>query len=222
MTPPELLSLLDQLERSEAALLTWGYVDSGFTEDEVKSKVQDLLGLDELETEEAIEELLEREWLIRTRQGRRVLYRTRSAETIRLMARLRQLFPQHLANGSWRYAPSLVSDFRYSLRPRTYPDRAISPSDAAATVGGNRNGIVRQAIVALLDRGDRLQTGPVPGLRRAAHPRRPRRAYVPWHDHRCGHRQWEDACVLPAGARARGAPHRPGTVDESHRGLPEE
>jgi hypothetical protein len=93
MTPPELLDLLDQLERAEAALLTWGYVDSGFTEDEVKSHVQGLLGPDELETEEAIEELLEHEWLIRTRQGRRVLYRTRSAETIRLMARLRQLFP---------------------------------------------------------------------------------------------------------------------------------
>src|ERR1700722_15889057 len=153
MNPLELVSLLDQLERAEAALLTWGYVDSGFTEDEVKSKVQDLFGLDELEAEEAIEELLDHEWLIRARLGRRVLYRTRSAETIRLMARLRQLFPQHLTNGSWRYAPSLVSDFRYSLRPRTYPDRAISSSDAAATIAGNRNGIVRQAIVALLDRG---------------------------------------------------------------------
>ena len=54
MTPPELLSLLDQLERSEAALLTWGYVDSGFTEHEVKSKVQDLFGLDELEAEDRI------------------------------------------------------------------------------------------------------------------------------------------------------------------------
>ena len=53
MTRLELLSLLDQLERSEAALLTWGYVDSGFTEDEVKSKVQDLLGLDEFEAEES-------------------------------------------------------------------------------------------------------------------------------------------------------------------------
>src|SRR5450432_4318722 len=84
MTPPGLLSLLDQLERSEAALLTWGYVDSGFTEDEVTSQVQGLLGVDEFEAEAAIEELLEREWLVRIRQGRRVLYRTRSAETIRL------------------------------------------------------------------------------------------------------------------------------------------
>jgi hypothetical protein len=157
MTPPGLLSLLDQLEWAEAALLTWGYVDSGFTEDEVKTQVQGLLGLDEFEAEEAIEELLEREWLVRTRLGRRLLYRTRSAETIRLMARLRQLFPQHLTNGSWRYAPSLVSDFRYSLRPRTYPDRAISPSDAADTIAGNRNGVVRQAIVALLDRGDQFR-----------------------------------------------------------------
>src|SRR6266567_9493055 len=154
MTPPELLSLLDQLERSEAALLTWGYVDSGFTEDEVKSKVQDLLSLDELETEEAIEELLEHEWLIRTRQRRRVLYRTRSAETIRLMARLRQLFPQHLTNGSWRYAPSIVSDFRYMLRPRTYPDRGTDPAEAEDAIAGSRDGIVRQALGALLSRGE--------------------------------------------------------------------
>lgn len=157
MTPLELLSLLDQLERSEAALLTWGYVDSGFTEDEVKSQIQGLVDLDELETEEVIEELLEHEWLIRTRQGRRIRYRTRSAETIRLMARLRQLFPQHLTNGSWRTAPSLVSDYRYSMRPRTYPDRTISASEAAATIAGNRDSVARQALVALLDRGERFE-----------------------------------------------------------------
>jgi hypothetical protein len=154
MTPPELLSLLDQLERSEAALLTWGYVDSGFTEEEVMSQVQRFLNLDEFEGEEAIEELLAHRWLIRTRRGRRVVYRTRSAEAIRLMAQLRQLFPQHLTNGSWRYAPSLVSDFRYSLRPRTYPERATDPADAAAAIAVGRNGIVRQAIIALLSRGD--------------------------------------------------------------------
>jgi hypothetical protein len=157
MTPPELLSLLDQLERSEAALLTWGYVDGGFTEEEVVSQVQRLLGADESEAEEALEELLGQQWLIRTRQGRRVIYRTRSAETIRLMARLRQLFPQHLTNGSWRYAPSLVSDFRYSLRPRTYPDRVIYPSNAEDTVAGSRDGFLRRAIGALLSRGDEFK-----------------------------------------------------------------
>jgi hypothetical protein len=74
MTPPELLSLLDQLERSEAALLTWGYVDSGFTEEEVMSQVQKFLNLDEFEAEEAIEELLTHRWLLRTRRGRRVVF----------------------------------------------------------------------------------------------------------------------------------------------------
>lgn len=157
MTPLELLSLLDQLERWESALLTWGYIDGGFTEAEVISRVQDLLSLDEVEAQEAVEDLLEYRWLIRTRQGRRVVYRTRSAETIRLMARLRQLFPQHLTNGSWRYAPSLVSDFRYSLRPRTYPDRGIDLSDAVATIAQSRNGAVRQAIMALLSRGDQFK-----------------------------------------------------------------
>src|SRR5262249_5013442 len=133
------------------------YVDSGFTEEEVMSQVQRCLNLDEFEAEEAIEELLAHRWLLRTRRGRRVVYRTRSAETIRLMAQLRQLFPQHLTNGSWRYAPSLVSDFRYSLRPRTYPERATDPPDAAATIAAGRNGIVRQAIMALLSRGDRFK-----------------------------------------------------------------
>ena len=151
---PEMLSILDQLERSEAALLTWGFVDGGFTHEEAKNQVRSLLALDDLDTEDTLQELIDRRLLIRTRQGRRVVYRTRSAETIRLLARLRQLFPQHLINGSWRHAPTLVSDFRYSLRRRTYPDRTIHPSDAVTQIVGGRNAIVRQAVTALLNRGN--------------------------------------------------------------------
>jgi hypothetical protein len=151
--PSALLRLLDELERSEASLLTWGFVDAGFTEEELRNKVRDLLGSDDLEAEEAIEELLAHQLLIRIRQGRRILYRTRSAEAIRLLARLRQLFPQHLANGSWRTAPTLVSDFRYSLRRRTYPERLISPSEATDQIAGERSATIQQAVTALLDRG---------------------------------------------------------------------
>jgi superfamily II DNA or RNA helicase len=158
MTNTDTLRLLDQLERSEAALLTWGFVDGGFTEDEVSAQARDLLGLDEYEAEEVLEDLLENSLLVRIRLGRRVLYRTRSAEAIRLLARLRQLFPQHLANGGWRHAPTLVSDFRYSLRLRTYPARAIDASDAAETISAERDEIVRKIIEALLlSRGDGFQ-----------------------------------------------------------------
>ncbi len=153
MITPALLTVLDHLERAEAALLTWGFVDGGFTESELNAHVCDVLGLDDIEAEQVVDDLLEHHLVFRTRAGRRVLFRTRSAETVRLLARLRQLFPQQLANGSWCHAPTLVSDFRFSLRPRSYPERAIEPADAAAAIAGNRETVVHDALSALLERG---------------------------------------------------------------------
>ncbi len=145
--------MLDSLERAEASLLSWGYVDGGFSEEEVRQHIVDVADVDEEAAEDLLDDLIHAELLVRIRSGRRVIYRTRSAETVRLIARLRQLFPQHLRNGTWRHAPTLVSDFRYALRPRSYPDRRIEVDDAVASISAGRDAALRQAVTALLDRG---------------------------------------------------------------------
>ena len=45
-------------------------------------------------------------------------------------------------------------DFRYTLRPRTYPDRTTDPAAAQEAIAGSRDGVVRQALGALLSRGE--------------------------------------------------------------------
>jgi hypothetical protein len=153
MPDSALLLLLDRLERAEASLLTWGYVDGGFTEEEVRAHIVETMDVDDEEADDILDDLLANDFVIRIRSGRRLIYRTRSAETMRLLARLRQLFPQHLSNGTWRHAPTLVSDFRYSLRARRYPDRCIDRANAIEAIADSREATVRQAITVLLDRG---------------------------------------------------------------------
>lgn len=157
MPNSDLVVLLDSLERTEASLLTWGYVDGGFTEEELLAHIVTTLDAADDQADDILEDLLADDLVFRIRSGRRVIYRTRSAETIRLLARLRQLFPQHLSNGTWRHAPTLVSDFRYSLRPRRYPDRCVDLADAIEAIGGSREMALRQAVTALLDRGSRFR-----------------------------------------------------------------
>lgn len=153
MTATALLRLLDHLERTEASLLTWGYVDGGFSEDELRQHIVEVMDVEDDEADGVLDDLIHDHLLVRIRSGRRVVYRTRSAETLRLLARLRQLFPQHLRNGTWRSAPTLVSDFRYALRPRRYPDRSIDIDDAATSIAEGRDFALGQAVRSLLDRG---------------------------------------------------------------------
>lgn len=48
------------------------------------------------------------------------------AETVRLLLRLRQLFPKHAHTGTgWQEAPTLVADFRFQRRRRIYPLRDV-------------------------------------------------------------------------------------------------
>jgi hypothetical protein len=122
---------LDLLERRESELLSWGIVDGGFTEDELFELVDDyLLQKGALCTaEEVIEELLDRRVLFRLRSRRDEVYRTRMAEAVRLFSRLRLIAPWR----EWRDAPTLVSDFRFNVRPRVYPRRDWPLDEDAAT-----------------------------------------------------------------------------------------
>jgi ATP-dependent helicase Lhr and Lhr-like helicase len=123
------LRVLDELQRREARLLSWGMVDGAFTWDEllaIAESVEPDAGL-EIDLEDVIEWLLETALLfsLPEPQGR---YRTRVAEGVRLFGRLRQIFP----HDPWRNAAELVADFRFATLPRRYPDRYIEARDAIA------------------------------------------------------------------------------------------
>jgi hypothetical protein len=138
------LEFLAQLEREEEAVLNWGLLDVFFAEDELEQRADEFLTRSAIHRTEPpydsgwdlVEELLEERLLWKLPETER--YRTRMAETVRLFARLRQIFPdpQFVA---WRTAPNLVADYRLVIRPRLYPARNIPVStllDRVRSLGG--------------------------------------------------------------------------------------
>ncbi len=118
---------LDRLEELESRLLGWGVVDGIFSPEEVSELADEFLReRGELRNpDELIYELFDQRLLFRAAVAGRQVVRTRMAESVRLFARLRQLFP----NRAWRGAPTLVADFRFDLRSRSYPRRDIAADD---------------------------------------------------------------------------------------------
>jgi hypothetical protein len=133
-----LLGVLDQIEQAEARLLTWGIVDGFLEQRELGAMIEPLLdealerGIDNfLLSQEVIDKLLERRWItvVELEDGS-TGYRSRMAETVRLLQRLRQLFPKHAGSSGWQQAPSLVADFRFLRRRREYPRRELTAESA--------------------------------------------------------------------------------------------
>jgi hypothetical protein len=148
--------VLSELERLELPTLTWGIVDSSLAEDEVLGAVESALEKAEDYTTSPREVLnrLEQHTLITPVPGRSDQFRTRFAETIRLLQRLRQLFPNHIRDRTWRAAPELVSDYRVLSRARRFPVRDVDPHDAieeALSVEGlGRPDLAREVLNTLL------------------------------------------------------------------------
>jgi ATP-dependent helicase Lhr and Lhr-like helicase len=121
------LKILDELQLQESRLLSWGMVDGSFTDDELIEVAERIVEVSDadVDPEDAIDWLEDQIFLFRLPEpvGR---YRTRTAEGVRLFARLRQIFPGQ----SWSEAPELVADFRFATLPRRYPDRYIAVDDA--------------------------------------------------------------------------------------------
>src|SRR5579859_7047237 len=126
------IDFLGQLEREETAILTWGLLDGFFAEDELEERAENFLaqiaarGNDTTYSSgwDLVEALLEERLLWKLPDTER--YRTRMAESVRLFARLRQIFPDP-RNDAWRTAPNLVADYRLVIRPRLYPIRDVPP-----------------------------------------------------------------------------------------------
>ena len=151
------LDFLTSLEAREARLLTWGFVDGGFLDEVIELADRFVIERDETGTmtgAELVRSLRQQAVLLEVRAGGPFIYRTRMAETVRLLSRLRQLFPKHQRTG-WATAPSLVADYRLLTRPRSFPRRDISVPDALShldkALGANPE---RRAILQrLLQRG---------------------------------------------------------------------
>lgn len=137
-----LTSILNLLEDREERLLAWGLVDGFFSYDEMCDLIDPLIdraisdGFDcFLSADDVLDELLQRKLIaLVPRPDGGKAYRSRMTETVRLMQRLRQLFPKHAGDNNWQHAPSLVADFRFIRRKRRYPVRDISIDDAIARV----------------------------------------------------------------------------------------
>lgn len=113
------LQLLDAVETIEMRSLAWGYSEGSLSRSELM----------DLGPPSVVDELTEARLLIELSDiAGATRYRSRFAEMVRLLFRLRQLFP----GKPWIGAPRLVSDFRVDRRPRSYPKRTNTPADIAA------------------------------------------------------------------------------------------
>jgi hypothetical protein len=130
------LEFLNSLERAEARLLSWGLVDGSFSANEIGDLCETYLEDNELWTqysdEEDFQDALEAiGFLYDFHDGMRRRYRTRMAESLRLMSRLRQLFPKHMTSGN---TPSPTSAL-----PNTHLHSAIAPSCSFIRMGRYRS-----------------------------------------------------------------------------------
>ena len=125
---------LSVLERKETSLLSWGAVNGYFALEEVEDLAAEFVARHSLwnivpDPVELVDELIERSLLFEFSDNGQYRCRTRMAEAVRLFSRLRQLFPKHLSNKTWRNASSLVADYRLITRPRSYPKRELPPAE---------------------------------------------------------------------------------------------
>ncbi|MBF9235121.1 protein DpdJ [Microvirga alba] len=124
-------AVLNAVEDVELLSLRWGDVDGSLSREELIAIAGRVA--DGRKAEAIIEDLIEAVLLYAFEvPGCGERYRSRFAETMRLLVRTRQIF----RNEAWRGAPPLVADFRIDLRPRRYPKRdRDSAAVAAAQVG---------------------------------------------------------------------------------------
>ncbi|MFS2213964.1 protein DpdJ [Telluria sp. Tellsp104] len=132
--------VLNEIEKHEAKVLVWGLVDAALTADELRAVVG--RALDSAEVAELMARqdctLFDIDAVLDRLTSERLVfelpfelgYRSRMAESVRLFARLRQLFPKHKAGNDWTTAPTLVADYRFLWRHRKYPKRNISGPQA--------------------------------------------------------------------------------------------
>lgn len=133
-----LQAALTRIELRESELLAWGAVGAEWQ----RAELIEVLA-EHGDAENMFAELVDRGMVVPTPSGG---FRSRSAETARLLATLRQAFRgERILNGR-----PLVLDYRFLQRPRRRPKREILPDDFIASLGGAVQAPGRQAVRALI------------------------------------------------------------------------
>lgn len=139
---------LDALEQAEARSLVWGLVDSALSDDELTDLLRGVRNNEALSdlwvhpdcslgTVSDLRRLLKELQMLFELPGageEPPRWRTRMAEGVRLMARLRQMFPKHAGPNGWNAAATLIADYRFLWRPRHYPKRNQTGEQAMAAI----------------------------------------------------------------------------------------
>src|SRR5258708_3978854 len=119
---------LGRIEAVETDLLTWGIVDAELTEEELDALLRQAVG-SAGDLQELRSTLLDEVLVVQTPSHG---FRSRMAETLRILSRLRQTFPyQHW----WEGAP-LVLDYRFAHRSRRRPRRDVPVADLVTSLSG--------------------------------------------------------------------------------------
>src|SRR5216683_6735617 len=127
--------VLTLIEIDETKLLNWGFFD---VRSDLKTNLGDLvkrlpissrwrwndMQQDGITVDDILENLLQRKLIFKLNIAGNVFYRTRFAETIRLLYMLRQRF----SFTEWQTASRLVSDLKIQLQRRRYPKRDVEPN----------------------------------------------------------------------------------------------
>ncbi|MFT5466946.1 MAG: hypothetical protein ACI8UO_002048 [Verrucomicrobiales bacterium] len=141
------LDFLSELERAEAELICWGFTGSALGEDELRRHAESFLESRE-QADFSSEQLLA---FLRTRK---LLFdlaggaRTRMAETMRLLARLKLLVPKRMQKLAWLASPDLVNDYRLSIGPRARPRRDLDPDTAVKSLPLGERGMRAASLLA--------------------------------------------------------------------------
>ncbi|RPE31822.1 protein DpdJ [Kitasatospora cineracea] len=150
--------ILELLESREDPLLSWGVVDGGFTYAELCNHVGNVLSAhqDPTSPEDVIDELRQKGMLYEDHSIGQPRWRTRNGEGLRLLARMRQIFPNGGQNpqDAWRQGTSLVADFRYARRARAYPKRDRARQEAVDGLEGASE-VYRRVVDAMTLRGSK-------------------------------------------------------------------
>jgi hypothetical protein len=153
--------VLTQLEKKENRLLNWGLLGGFF---DASAEVMNILQtpptslLQELWEELAeqgisgddiVKNLEERKLIFKSKKG----YRSRYAETIRLLYLLKQRFKSE----DWLNAPDLVSGIKSQLTYRNYPKRNVDWHEVKKTLTDlSGSSFISQVLYTLLNHGDML------------------------------------------------------------------
>ncbi len=122
---------LGLIESVETDLLTWGIVDAELTEKELDALLRDAIG-EGGDPRELRSALLTEVLVVQTPSGG---YRSRMAETLRILARLRQIFTYQ----QWWEGAPLVLDYRFAHRSRYRPRRNVPVADLITALSRGLN-----------------------------------------------------------------------------------